>query len=68
MNKYAPEVRKRAVRMVLENERYHGSRWAAVVSISAKIACEAQTLHECVKNAEVVDGVRRVFRPGSVRS
>nr|WP_174804479.1 IS3 family transposase [Martelella limonii] len=57
-NKYSPEVRERAVRMVLDNAGQHGSRWQAVVSIAAKIGCSANTLHEWVKKAEVDSGQR----------
>ena len=57
-NKFSPEVRARAVRMVLDNEGDHASRWAAVVSIAEKIGCAAQTLHEWVKKAEVDGGKR----------
>ena len=44
--------------MVFDHERDHPSRWAAVVSISEKIGCVPQTLHEKVKKAEVDSGKR----------
>ena len=57
-NKFSPEVRSRAVRMVLDHEGEHPSRWAAIVSISEKIGCVPQTLHEWVKKSEVDNGKR----------
>ena len=57
-NKYSPEVRARAVRLVLDNPGQHESRWSAILSISAKIGCAPQTLNEWVKKAEVDRGDR----------
>lgn len=57
-NKFSPEVRARAVRMVLACEGEHSSRWAAVQSIAGKIGCTAQTLHTWIKRHEIDTGVR----------
>ncbi|CAM5334157.1 IS3 family transposase ISRtr2 [Aquamicrobium terrae] len=57
-NRFSAEVRARAVRMVLDHEGEHRSRWAAVSSIAAKIGCTAQSLNDWVKKAEVDSGVR----------
>ena len=43
-NRYSPEVRERAVRMLLEHGKEHTSQWEAIGSIAAKIGCTAETL------------------------
>jgi len=57
-NKFSPEVRERAVRMVQEHRGEYPSLWAAVESIAPKIGCVPQTLLEWVKRAEVDAGTR----------
>ena len=55
---FSPEVRERAVRMVLEHRGEYPSLWAAIDSIAPKIGCVPQTLHTWVKRVEVDSGVR----------
>ena len=57
-NKFSPEVRTRAVRMVQEHQGDHGSQWATIASISAKIGCTGETLRSWVRQAERDSGQR----------
>ncbi|MEM9292273.1 MAG: IS3 family transposase [Acidobacteriota bacterium] len=50
--RYSPEVRDRAVRMVLEQQAHYESQWAAIRSIASKIGCTAETLRKSVRQAE----------------
>lgn len=57
-NRYSPEVRERAVRLVLEHQGEHDSQWAAINSIAGKIGCNPETLRGWVRQAERDDGKR----------
>lgn len=57
-SRYSPEVRERAVRLVLEHEREHDSQWAAIRSIAAKIGCSSETLRHWVRAVERDTGRR----------
>ena len=56
--RYPPEVRERAVRLVLEHQEDYNSQWAALTSIADKIGCTAETLRKWVRRAEVDQGQR----------
>ena len=50
--RFSPEVRERAVRLVLEQQVQHESQWAAINSIAGKIGCSGETLRKWVRQAE----------------
>ena len=55
---YSPEVKERAIRMVLEHQHQYASPWSAIESIAPKIGCAAATLHEWVKRHQINVGAR----------
>ena len=63
-NKFSPEVRERAVRMVQEHRGEYPSLWAAVESIAPKIGCVPQTLLEWVKREEADPSLRDELSTG----
>ena len=52
ITRYSPEVRERAVRMVVEHQGEHPSQWVAIGSIAAKIGCSTETLRKWVRRVE----------------
>ena len=55
---YSPEVRARAVRMVVDHQGEYDSQWAAICSIAAKIGCSGEALRNWVRQAERDQGLR----------
>jgi transposase len=56
--RYPPEVRERAVRLVLEHQGEYDSQWAAITSIAEKFGMTAETLRKWVRQAEIDRGQR----------
>ena len=57
-NRFPPKARQRAVRLVQEHRGEYRSVWAAIESITPKIGCVSQTLHEWVRKLEIDTGLR----------
>ena len=57
-SRYSPEVRERAVRMVLEHQGEHDSQWSTIRSIAEKIGCTCETLRKWVRQVERDTGRR----------
>jgi len=60
-SRYSPEVRARAVRLVLDHAGDYPSQWSAIQSIASKIGCTAETLRRWVRREERDSG----HRPGA---
>lgn len=56
--RYPAELRERAVRMVLDSERLHGSQWEAICSVAEKLGPSAESVRKWVRRAEIDGGAR----------
>ena len=57
-NRFAPEVRERAVRLVHDHRADYPTEWAAIQSIASKIGCSGETLRMWMRQAERDTGQR----------
>ena len=63
-SRFSGEVRERAVRLVLDSEVHHDSRWAAICSVASKMDCTPETLRKWVLRAEIDLGKRTGLTTG----
>ncbi len=56
--RFSPEVRERAVRLVREQAKEHPSQWAAITALAPKLGCTKETLRRWVREAERTAGER----------
>jgi len=56
--RFSPEVRERAVRMVLEHGAEYPSQWAAIEALAPKLGCGTESLRRWVRQAERDAGQR----------
>lgn len=56
--RYSPEVRERAVRMVLDIEGDYDSQWAAIRVVAEQIGCSTEGLRRWVRQSEADLGRR----------
>ena len=57
-SRFSPEVRERAVRLVMEQRPAHPSEWAALQAVATKMGTTAETLRKWVRQAERDTGQR----------
>ena len=56
--RYSPELRERAVRMVIEHRDEYPSEWATMTSIAGKLGMTPETLRTWVRRAQIDGGLR----------
>ena len=56
--RYSPELRERAVRMVIEHAEEYPSEWAAMTSVAGKLGMTPETLRKWVRRAQIDGGIR----------
>ena len=57
-SRYSPEVRERAVRMVVDHIDDYSSEWAAMTSVATKLGMTPETLRIWVRRAQIDGGLR----------